>query len=92
MRWGRHQHLPPPPHVTGSHRSGSAWKGGSVTLPRRRHYEDRGASAVEYSLVAVALAAIIVVVLLTIGTKVRDSFTSGCSAWNSAASATESCS
>ena len=58
---------------------------------RRIHREDTGASAVEYGLVAVALAAIIVVVLFVIGAKVRDSFTSGCTAWNTAASATDSC-
>lgn len=58
---------------------------------RRLRREDRGASAVEYGLVAVALAAIIVVVLFTIGVKVRDSFKSGCTAWNTAATATESC-
>lgn len=40
--------------------------------------DERGASSVEYGLVAVAIAAVIVVIVFALGGLVRDDFTQSC--------------
>lgn len=45
---------------------------------RDRRFEEHGASSVEYALVAVAIAAVVVVVVFALGGIVRDVFGNSC--------------
>lgn len=47
---------------------------------------DEGASAVEYALLVVAIAAVITAVVFGIGVLTKSNFGAACSAWDSAAS------
>jgi pilus assembly protein Flp/PilA len=52
---------------------------------RRQFVSDDGATAVEYGLLVAAIAAVIVLVVIGVGTLARDSlFTTGCQAMNAA--------
>jgi pilus assembly protein Flp/PilA len=46
---------------------------------------DRGASAVEYALIVVAIAALIVAVVFTLGRLTEANYDGACSAWDTAA-------
>jgi pilus assembly protein Flp/PilA len=50
-----------------------------ITRIRTALRHDEGASAVEYGLLVAAIAAIIVVVVFALGTKVKAAFSSTCS-------------
>ncbi len=52
---------------------------------RARLRKDTGASAVEYSLIVVAIAAVVVAVVFTLGQLTHSKFQSTCTAWQSAA-------
>jgi pilus assembly protein Flp/PilA len=54
--------------------------------------EERGASATEYGLLAVAIAAIIVVIVFALGGVVDDLFSESCDEVRSAASTSADCS
>jgi pilus assembly protein Flp/PilA len=53
--------------------------------------DERAASSVEYGLLAVAIAALIVVIVFALGGAVRDMFGSSCDTINSAVSMSASC-
>jgi Flp pilus assembly pilin Flp len=53
--------------------------------------DDRGASAVEYSLIVVAIAAVIVAVVFGLGTLTKGNVTTACTNWNTAAGTTTAC-
>lgn len=53
--------------------------------------EERGASSVEYGLVAVAIAALIVVILFLLGGVVQETYSDSCDTIRETASATASC-
>ena len=57
------------------------------TLLRR----DEGASAVEYSFLVAAVAAIIVVVVFAIGTRTAGTYQTTCDNWNTAAGVGGTC-
>ena len=50
-----------------------------------------GASAVEYALIVVAIAAVLVIVVFAIGRVTKSTFTSTCSNWNTAANTSGAC-
>ncbi|UDY22529.1 Flp family type IVb pilin [Nocardioides sp. Kera G14] len=52
--------------------------------------EERGASAVEYGLLVAGIAAVIVVIVMVLGDKVKDAFNKTCGAISAGASATAS--
>jgi pilus assembly protein Flp/PilA len=60
---------------------------------RRVPSGDEGATAVEYSLLAVAIAAVIVLIVFVMGKQVRSMFTTTCSniSTNASLSETSSC-
>ena len=51
--------------------------------------DDNGASAVEYALLVVGIAAVIVAVVFTLGLITQSNYTGVCSAWDAAASTTD---
>ena len=51
--------------------------------------EDEGATAVEYSLLAVAIAAVIVIIVFVLGSQVRSMFHDTCDSISTNASLTE---
>lgn len=53
--------------------------------------DDRGASSVEYGLVVVAIAAVVVAVVVGLGTVTKGNFTSTCQNWDVAAGLTNQC-
>jgi pilus assembly protein Flp/PilA len=55
----------------------------------RRNRGDEGATAVEYSLLAVAIAAVIVIVVFAIGSQVKSMFHTTCNSISTNASLTE---
>jgi Flp pilus assembly pilin Flp len=57
-----------------------------MTSPR-----DGGATAVEYSFLVVAIAAIIVIVVFALGRITKSSYTSACTNWNTAAGTSGGC-
>lgn len=52
---------------------------------------DDGASSVEYGLLIVAIATVIVALVFALGTLTKENFSQTCSSWNAAASTTGSC-
>ncbi len=50
-----------------------------------------GASAVEYSLVVVAIAAVVAVVVFALGLLTKGNVTAACDNWNAAAGITATC-
>ncbi len=62
-----------------------------MTRTRAARRGDHGASSVEYGLLIVAIAAVIVAAVFTLGTLTKGNIDHTCSAWNSAASTTGSC-
>jgi len=62
-----------------------------MTRARTLHRADAGATSVEYALLVVAIAAVIVAVVFVLGTLTRNNFSGTCSAWNAAASTAGSC-
>ena len=62
-----------------------------MTRTRGALRHDDGASSVEYGLLIVAIAAVIVAVVYALGTATKGNFTNTCSAWESAAGTTGSC-
>jgi pilus assembly protein Flp/PilA len=54
--------------------------------------DERGASATEYGLLAVAIAAVIVVIVFSLGGIVRDLFSNACDEIDSQAATSASCS
>lgn len=63
-----------------------------TSLRDARHRDESGASAVEYGLLAVAVAALIVVVVFAFGGMVRDIFSSTCGSIASSVSSSPTCS
>jgi len=59
-----------------------------ITRIRTALRHDEGASAVEYGLLVAAIAAIIVAVVFTLGTKVKAGFSTTCSAIGTGQSST----
>lgn len=57
----------------------------------RRLRRDCGASAVEYSLIVVAIAALITLVVFTLGITTRQNVSTACTNWNTAAGTTGGC-
>ena len=55
---------------------------------RRR---DSGASAVEYALIVVGIAALLVVIVYSLGRITKANFSSTCSAWNTADKSSSAC-
>ncbi len=49
-----------------------------LLAPLRRRRDDEGASAVEYGLLASAIAAVIVVIVFALGGVVKDTFKNSC--------------
>ncbi len=47
--------------------------------------DDRGASSVEYGLIVVAIAAVVVMVVVSVGNLTRQQYEKACDAWNAAA-------
>jgi pilus assembly protein Flp/PilA len=66
-----------------------------VTAPRLRGFaparDERGASSVEYGLIAVAIAALITVVVFALGGVVQDLFSGTCSSLEAKASTGAGC-
>jgi pilus assembly protein Flp/PilA len=58
---------------------------------RRVGHDDQGASAVEYSLLLTAIAAVIVIVVFALGGLVRDVFQDTCSMIDARSTANASC-
>lgn len=58
--------------------------------PQARPHDD-GASAVEYGLIVVAIAAVIVAIVALLGGRVKATFTDTCDAWNDGAAVTVDC-
>ena len=58
---------------------------------RRLHRTDDGASAVEYSLLLGAIAAVIVLAVFALGILTRGNYGSACQNWNTAANTTGGC-
>ena len=56
-----------------------------------RHGSDDGATAVEYGLLVVAIAAVIVAVTVVLGTLTHNNFSTACTSWNTAANTTGQC-
>lgn len=54
-------------------------------------HQDRGASSVEYGLVVVAIAAVIVGLVFAIGALTRSNISGTCTSWNTAAGGSNSC-
>lgn len=59
---------------------------------QERQREERGASATEYGLLAVAIAAVLVVIVFALGGVVQDLFSQSCDEVKGAASAAADCS
>lgn len=57
----------------------------------RRLRHDRGASAVEYGLIVVAIAAVITLVVFTLGLLTQQNVATACGNWNTAAGTTGGC-
>jgi pilus assembly protein Flp/PilA len=52
---------------------------------------DEGASAVEYGLLVVGIAAVVVAVVFALGTLTRNNYSTTCTNWNTAAHTTGGC-
>jgi pilus assembly protein Flp/PilA len=57
----------------------------------RRRQDESGASAVEYGLLAVAIAAVIVIIVFALGGVVRDLFTQTCNSVQASAATNAKC-
>jgi len=64
-------------------------RGANVRNRLRRERDDKGATAVEYSLLVVAIAAVIVIIVFALGSQVRSMFNKTCDSISSNASLTE---
>jgi pilus assembly protein Flp/PilA len=64
-------------------------RGAKVRNRLRRLRDDDGATAVEYSLLAVAIAAVIVIIVFALGSQVKAMFNKTCDSISSNASLTE---
>jgi pilus assembly protein Flp/PilA len=56
-----------------------------MTCTRTALHRDEGASAVEYALLVVAIAAVIAAVVFGLGILTKGNFTSACTNWDTAA-------
>jgi pilus assembly protein Flp/PilA len=65
---------------------------GLVRTGAMRHQRDEtGASAVEYGLLAVAIAAVIVIIVFALGVVVEEMFTNSCTSVQASAGTTVTC-
>ena len=58
---------------------------------RVRQGSDEGATAVEYGLIVVAIAAVIVAVAVLLGTLTHANYSTACTSWNAAENTTGQC-
>ena len=59
--------------------------------PRGHQRDEAGASAVEYGLLAVAIAAVIVIIVFALGGVVKEMFSDSCNSVQASANTTAAC-